>query len=109
MRIEWLGEASLLVVVRDAADDAAAEEVRQLAEALRAKRLAGVTDIVPSYTTVGVHFDLAAMGMEGREKVRAWIEERAPVRGGGVKGRRRQVVIPVCYGGAFGPDLQELA
>jgi inhibitor of KinA len=97
------------VVLGEHADDAAAEKVRRLADALRAKRLAGVTDIVPSYCTVGVHVDLAVLGIEGREKVRAWIEERAAVRGGGVKGPRRLVTIPVCYGAAFGPDLAEVA
>jgi inhibitor of KinA len=109
MRIEWLGEAAVLVVAGEDADDAAAAEVRRIAERLRAKRLPGVTDIVPSYSTVGVHFDLAVLGVEGREKVQAWIEERAAVRGGGVKGPRRRVTIPVCYGGTYGPDLAEVA
>jgi inhibitor of KinA len=110
MRIEWLGETAVLVVVGegDMRGEVAAD-VRRVVDALRAKRLAGVTDIVPSYCTVGVHYDRAVLGAGARGKVQAWIEERAAVRGGALKVPRREVAIPVCYGGAFGPDLADVA
>lgn len=106
MRVEALGDSGLLVDVEEASDDRAAARVAELRAAMGAEPLAGVTDVVPSYRTVGVHFDPA---LASRTRVRSWIEGCARTRARGVEARQREVVIPVCYGGAFGPDLEDVA
>jgi inhibitor of KinA len=77
-----------------------------LADALRAVHLAGVRDVVPSYASVGVHVDPLRLDVAALERAiaEAWdvgLDERAAAG--------RLVEIPVCYGGEFGPDLDEVA
>ncbi|MCL2641689.1 MAG: 5-oxoprolinase subunit PxpB [Phycisphaerales bacterium] len=109
MQIETLSDASLLVIVGKKAgggDDATAQQVRALADAMRAHPLIGVHDIVPSYRSIGVHYDPLIAGSQ--EYVRTWLNNLESNRSGG-EHRAREIVIPVCYGGPHGPDLADVA
>ena len=102
-----------MVVVLTAKTHAAAlDAVERLAWALNHAPLVGVSDIVPAYTTVVVHYDPVAVAPGPGtpfERVQRWIET-APAAPSGVKRpAAREVVIPVCYGGEYGPDLAEVA
>lgn len=114
MKLLPLGERGFIVQVADAASAEAASIVRTWAHALEGGRLDGVTDIVPSFATVTVHFDPAqiARQVEGdpRAAVATWIDglavsltTRAPASAG------KTVVIPVCYENAHAPDLADVA
>jgi len=112
MQIETLSDASLLVIVGEKAggdDDATAQQVRALADAMRAHPLIGVHDIVPSYRSIGVHYDPLIAGSQ--ECVRTWLSNLESNRNGSGGGghRVREIVIPVCYGGSYGPDLADVA
>lgn len=76
-----------------------------LAAAIRAARVPGVRDVVPAYASVGVHVDPLRFDHAALDAVvsHAWdTADSADAPG-------RVVEIPVCYGGAFGPDLAEVA
>jgi inhibitor of KinA len=86
---------------------------RALAQHLVDHPLSGVLDVVPAFTTVAVHYrpELIAEGKGATpfERLAARIEE---VLGGGLENDAsvaREIRIPVCYGGEFGPDLEEVA
>ena len=79
-------------------------------EALRRANLAGVTDIVPSYTSVALHYqpDAHASGANFHALVEAitrLIQAGIP----SISTDSREVEIPVCYGGEHGPDLAYIA
>jgi inhibitor of KinA len=112
LQVEALGDRALLVILGKGIDPGVNDQVHRLAALLRDERLPGVHDLVPAYATLTVHYDPIAWA--GRpsaphealksEILRLWRRARtaafpAP----------RQVEIPVCYGGAFGPDLAEVA
>lgn len=106
-----LGDCGILVVIKARKPDAALAAVAQLAHSLNSSPLPGVTDIVPSFTTVTVHYDPAKIpeGPGGpAERVIAWIKT-APKKAGAGKRKPREVIVPVCYGGEQGPDLAEVA
>ncbi|MCC7226793.1 MAG: 5-oxoprolinase subunit PxpB [Burkholderiaceae bacterium] len=79
---------------------------------LREAGLPGVTDVVPSYTAVAVHF-LPDPDSDG--KVSAFDAQCARISallGAGlpeVSASSREIEIPVCYGGRHGPDLGDVA
>jgi KipI family sensor histidine kinase inhibitor len=79
--------------------------VTTLAARLLAFELPGVREIVPSYSAILVEFDLLVADPDAIEAaIRAaasGLAERAPHPA-------RRVTIPVCYGGDFGPDLEEV-
>ncbi|MEO6021925.1 MAG: 5-oxoprolinase subunit PxpB [Burkholderiales bacterium] len=88
--------------------------VRSLAAYLLQHPLAGVTDVVPAFATVAIHYRPEAIeGLRAGasphnllcEQVQAiLIQGLAPQQGDA-----RWVEIPVCYEGEFAPDLAEVA
>lgn len=80
------------------------------AAAIRAENLTGVTDIVPSYTSVALHYhptagpDCATFNSLSNA-ITSLIARGLPP----VSASSREVEIPVCYGGVHGPDLAEVA
>ncbi|NJR42552.1 MAG: 5-oxoprolinase subunit PxpB [Akkermansiaceae bacterium] len=96
-----LGDSAWLVEFPEKSGLDALAQVTGMAGALAKNRPAGVLDVVPAFDTVAVHFS-----GRNREKIRDWIEAtsitaRLP--------EGREIEIPVCYGGEFGPDLDAVA
>lgn len=111
MHLSPLGDCAVLVTLKARNSTAALEAVAQLASALNAAPLAGVTDIVPSFTTVTVHYDPSKVPVgDGApvERVNQWIKT-VPAPAASRKRKPREVVVPVCYGGEQGPDLAGVA
>lgn len=84
----------------------ARERVRRLLWLLQAEPLAAVRNLNPAYCSVLVTFDPArTTHAEIRRALESYLERLATVR----LPEPRLVEIPVCYGGEYGPDLEELA
>src|SRR5690606_14668578 len=91
----------------NAIDGATLARVHALASRLGAQRMPGVVDIVPAYASLGVYFDLQRVGADA---VAVWIGEALRAADTDyAETPAREVEIPVAYGGAFGPDLDEAA
>ena len=115
MQLIPLGDCAVLVVLKAKNGLRALDAVATLARSLNTAPLPGVTDVVPSFTTVTVHYDpakVAAGAVTGvpAERVAAWIKAApdtaiadAPAKSA------REVVVPVCYGGVHGPDIAAVA
>jgi KipI family sensor histidine kinase inhibitor len=108
-RILPQGDRCLIVSFGDRIDAAVGRTCLAAAARLRDARLPGVTDVVPSFVAVAVHYRPDAHGgpayAQLAERIGRLLAEgiRADASGG------REVDIPVCYGGAHGPDLAEVA
>lgn len=105
-RLHWSGDALVLVEF----DARIAPEINRravaLAEAIGAARVPGVRDVVPAYSSVGVHVDPLRFDGAALDAVVSHEWDRATAPG---EAPATVVEIPVCYGGAFGPDLEEVA
>ena len=80
------------------------------AEKIREAQLPGVTDVIPSYTSVAVHYQPESQ--TGLPNFRTLSDTLTTlIRAGVSRAERasRTVDIPVCYGGEHGPDLAEVA
>lgn len=80
------------------------------AEKIRHACLSGVTDVVPSYTSVAVHYH--ADPSTGLPNFQTLSEGLAALMQGGLAPAthaQRTIDIPVCYGGEHGPDLSDVA
>ncbi|MBS0657869.1 MAG: 5-oxoprolinase subunit PxpB [Verrucomicrobia bacterium] len=94
METHWLTEDTLLLALGETIDDAVNARVHAVADALRK---IGASEVVPAFAS------LAVRGLS-EAAVRA-VAEATEV----VEAPPAQVVeIPVCYGGEFGPDLDEV-
>jgi KipI family sensor histidine kinase inhibitor len=109
-----LGDSAVLLSLGEAADDATARRVSCLLAALESERPAYVTDLVPAFTTVAVFYDPLAVPTSrsypsAQAVVRRWVLRVAAEAGQAVPPEPWEVVIPVCYGGEWGTDLEEVA
>lgn len=106
-----MGDQALIVEFGERIDITLSAHIAALAQQLRDSRPIGVLDIVPAYATLALHYDQAAVGAGASpyetlcDIIGQWLQTQSAAAA--ALGRR--IEIPVCYGGAFGPDLDALA
>jgi inhibitor of KinA len=82
------------------------EQVRRLLRLMELDPVVGVRNLHPAYCSVLIKFDGMKFGHDELEEVlRGYIGRMGSV----ALPEPRLVNIPVCYGGEFGPDLEEVA
>ena len=82
------------------------ESVRRLLHLLEQEPITGVRNLHPAYCSLLVKFDARKWRHEELEKeLRKYLGRMDKVK----LPKPRQVEIPVCYGGEFGPDLNDVA
>lgn len=72
--------------------------------ALKKASIPGVIEWVPSYAAVTVHYDPAIIDFETLSSA---LEQLSPEAA--ETADRGLLILPVCYGGAYGPDLEAVA
>jgi 5-oxoprolinase (ATP-hydrolysing) subunit B len=104
-RILPSGDSAITVEFSRNIDDEANQRVLALDRALARNAIAGVTETVPTYRSLLVHYDPVQIGFEPMaEKLTALAQLPVPPT---VTTRRWR--IPVCYGGEHGIDLEDVA
>lgn len=105
MKILPLGDAALTLELGETIDRAIHAKVMAACDALAAAPLAGMTDLVPSYRSLTVHFDPLVIDRQAliERLTTAVTAPPKPAQAG------RHIEIPVRFGGEFGPDLDEVA
>lgn len=110
--IEELGDSALLLQFGDRIDPAVNARVHAAARSIAALDLAGIVELVPGYASLAVVFDAALwQGDDGTPAQRCARALGSVLDSGPVAppDDAPVVEIPVCYGGGFGPDLDEVA
>ncbi len=109
-KIRQQGDHCLSLDFGDAIDAEIGLICLAVSDAIRQARLAGVTDVVPSYTAVAVHYQPDSR--TGKPDFSFLSEQLTRLIQGGLARPNlasREIDIPVCYGGEHGPDLSEVA
>lgn len=102
-----------MITLGDSISEATHRRVRAVSARLAARPPTGVVDVVPAFASVAVHFDLATMRFDGATSPYGQLTDAlrqllADVTDDALPAPR-VVDVPVCYGGDFGPDLENLA
>ncbi|MBP6018872.1 MAG: 5-oxoprolinase subunit PxpB [Burkholderiaceae bacterium] len=110
--IEPVGDRCVLIRLGEYIDVETNRTVHAVTALLNANRLPGVIDVVPAFNTVAVHFQPMAFPRDGgsptvqlTRSIQALLEQDLPT----LENEGRIVEIPACYGGEFGPDLDDVA
>jgi KipI family sensor histidine kinase inhibitor len=99
------GDAAITVEFSRTIDDAANQRVLALDRALAREPVNGVTETVPTYRSLLVHYDPVAIDFDALgEKLTALALQPVPSAT-----RARRWRIPVTYGGEHGIDLEDVA
>ena len=105
-RFELASDQTLLVRFSDAITPEANRQVRKLLRLLQSEPLAGVRNLHPAYASLLVKFDPLAVDCAQLEQaLRRRIDRLQDFH----LPEPRRIEIPVCYGGEFGPDLEDVA
>ena len=104
MRVVEASDRSLLVVLGEEISAEAHRKVLRLAPLLKSAH--GVVNVHPAYTSILIDFDPLAIGHRDLERMAAELNAQAVAA---PLPEPRPVEIPVCYGGEYGPDLEEVA
>jgi inhibitor of KinA len=106
VRFQAASDQALLVYLGEEIGAAAHEGVVRLLRLLQREPITWIRNIQPAYCSLLITFDAAAADhAEVQAKITAY-EKRAetlPVA------KARLLEVPVCYGGEFGPDLEDVA
>lgn len=106
MTVTPLGDRALIATVGTTIDEATHRRVRALTARLDRAHLQGAIEIVPAFASVAVHYDPALVNFEDLARA---IEPLLMELDQELLPTSARIEIPVCYGGAFGPDLPDLA
>lgn len=117
MRFSALGDSAIVAELGETISPETLQRVRNFASAVKRAHLPGVVDIVPAFASVTVFYDLAKWASASVETPHIQLSRElekiaehlaaseTPVSGGTGK----EIVVPTCYGGGFGPDLIAVA
>jgi KipI family sensor histidine kinase inhibitor len=105
-RILPSGDSLALVEFEERVDPIVNARAIALSHSIAARALKGIRDIVPTYRTVAVHFDPLKTDVAGLFR---YLDQEAAQSLPGVPATGETIRIPVCYGGAYGPDLESVA
>jgi inhibitor of KinA len=110
-RIVPMGDSALVVEFANEPRPELSSHIAAIASRLRGAPPAGVLDVVPTYTTLAVHYDPALIeeGDSPYDTLAGEIEERLRGEPPDSVVTGHLVEIPVCYGGRFGEDLEPIA
>lgn len=99
------GDSAITVEFSRNIDDAANQRVLALDRVLAAEHVEGVTETVPTYRSLLVHYDPCEVGFdELGKKLLSLAQQPVPTAA-----RTRRWRIPVTYGGEQGIDLEDVA
>lgn len=105
-RIGASGDACLTIDFPPAVDELIAVRCAAIARAVRSRNIAAVYDVVPTFHTVAVHFDVRRIE---HATLTAILRECAKMTEPSTMHNRDVIDVPVCYGGEWGPDLSSVA
>lgn len=104
-RILPCGDAALVIEFGEAIDETVNAKILGLDRAVSDATIAGVTETVPTYRSLLVHYDPLAVGFAAlRDQLLPIARSVRPL-----ESRRRRWRVPVVYGGEHGADLEDVA
>ena len=109
-----LGDAAVVLEFGDCISPATHRAIAGFSARLARQPFAGLREVVPAFTTLTVYYDPWLVSENGRhapyERVAAQLQALLAAAEKTIAPLETEVVeIPVCYGGAFGPDLEFVA
>ena len=115
MKFSALGDQAVVVTFGEKIDLDIYESVQNLHRLLKGNPFLGMVECVPSFTSLTVYYDVYKLWRENERKVVPYefvCEYMKRLFSHNQNKTQKQydcISIPVCYGGKYGPDLEEVA
>ncbi len=108
-RILPVGDEAVTVEFGDSIDDLVNRRVYAFADAVTNAQIKGVTELVPTYRSLLIQYDLVRTGCAELSRHLRELVDNLPVTIKSGAQPRIIIEVPVAYGGEFGPDLEFVA
>ena len=106
IRILTAGDSSLLVEFGKVISPETNRRITALVQLLKVQHMEGVVDIIPAFCSLLINYDPRVISYEEiRERMQNLLKMDATMDAG----KKKIFEIPVCYGGAYGPDIGTIA
>lgn len=106
IKICTAGDSSLLIEFGQEISPEINAQITALVRLIKAQHIEGVTDMIPAFASLLINYDPRVVSYVG---LRARLEKLLKLEIAGEASESRIFEIPVCYGGEYGPDLQNIA
>ena len=105
-KIHTAGDSSVLIQFGNTIDPEINYRISATVQMMREQHIIGVTDIIPAFCSLLINYDPRVISFaEIKERMEGILKMEIKA---GAK-RKKVYEIPVCYGGAYGPDIQNIA
>ena len=100
------GDSSILLQFGNTIDPAINRKIAATVQLMREQHINGVTDVIPAFCSLLINYDPRVISYE---QIRGRMEALVKIDVTAGDTRKRVFEIPVCYGGVYGPDIQNIA
>jgi len=100
------GDSTVAAHFGDAIDPSTNRRIAGFARSIQRARIKGVGELVPTFCTLSIQYDPTVIGYQ---KLVKKLHRLLPHEADPQAAQKTVHIIPVCYGGAFGPDLPFVA
>lgn len=105
-RILTAGDSSLLIEFGQEISPEINQKIAATVQLMKEQQIEGVVDIIPAFCSLLINYDPRVVSYDEISK-RMKLLLKMDIKLGA--GRKRVFEIPVCYGGEYGPDIDNIA
>lgn len=106
IRILTEGDSSILIEFGQEISPEINRRITATVQLLKEQHIEGVVDIIPAFCSLLINYDPRVIGYD---ELKARMMSLVKVEAKAADGKKKVFEIPVCYGGEYGPDLQNIA
>ena len=100
------GDSSILIVFGDAINAETNQRIAATVRLIREQRIEGIVDMIPAFVSLLINYNPLVISYDA---LRERLDKILQIKTKSEETVRRVFEIPVCYGGEYGPDLQNIA
>ena len=106
IRILTAGDSALLIEFGKEINPETNRKITALVQLMREQHIEGIVDVIPAFCSLLINYDPRVLSYEElKERMEHLLKMEAKIEAT----RKRIFEIPVCYGGEYGPDIENIA
>ncbi|WP_449538132.1 5-oxoprolinase subunit PxpB [Ferdinandcohnia sp. Marseille-Q9671] len=102
-----VGDMALQVYYHLPASDTLQRRIQQTTKQIEKKHIFGITELVPSYQSITVYYNPILTTYQELTQIITEVCKEVPLEG--ISSSRKVILLPTCYGGEWGEDLEHVA
>lgn len=106
IKILTAGDSSLLIEFGHEISPKINQKITSTVQLMKEQHIEGVVDIIPAFCSLLINYDPRVIGYE---ELKNRMKNLVKVDVKSQAGKKRIFEIPVCYGGEYGPDIENIA